>query len=266
MKTAVIALESIYVQRRGTVILRDISFALEPGSFMAVLGPNGAGKTTLLNTIAGFTGCSGKLNVLGADIGRLSSAARNRLRRRIGYVPQLHTRTVSGIPFSVKEVVAMGRAGITGPGRSPTADDRRRCREAMRQTGLEAIADRPFSVLSGGEQRKVHLARTLAQEPALLLLDEPAGHLDLRWREAITHLISRLWRSLRLTIVMITHDPCYLPAEVTHAAIIKQGRLLRIGPLADVMDAELLTHVYGVPLQLLQNNGRNVLLPKTNYP
>lgn len=235
---------------------------LPQGAFLAVLGPNGAGKTTLLNVIPSLTPFSGYLKVLDAEVSRLSPFSRGRLRRRVGYVPQLHSRGASVMPLCVREVVEMGRAGVRGAGRPLTPEDRQICEDALRQVELDRIADRAFGVLSGGEQRKVHLARALAQQPDILLLDEPAGHLDFRWQEAITQLVGRLWRTLGLTVIMVTHDPRHLPAGITHAAILRNGRLLRMGTLAEAMDARLLSDLYGLPLRILETEGRYVVLPE----
>jgi ABC-type cobalamin/Fe3+-siderophores transport system ATPase subunit len=260
--TAAVEMRQLTVRYRRTVILDHVSLGLPKGAFLAVLGPNGAGKTTLLNAIPALTRFSGYLKVLDLEVSRLSPFARGRLRRLIGYVPQLHSRTVSIMPLSAREVVEMGRAGVKGPGRSLTLEDRKICDNVMQQVELDRIADRAFGVLSGGEQRKVHLARALAQQPDLLLLDEPAGHLDLRWQEAITQLVGRLWRGLGLTVIMVTHDPRHLPAGITHAAILSGGRLIRMGTLAEAMDASLLSDLYGLPLRILETDGRYVVLPE----
>ena len=260
--TTAVEMRQLTVQHRHTVILDHVSLVLPKGAFLAVLGPNGAGKTTLLNAIPVLTRFSGYLKVLDAEVSRLSPFARGRLRRRIGYVPQLHARAASVMPICVREVIAMGRAGVRGPGRSLTPEDRQICDDVMQQVELDRIADRAFGVLSGGEQRKVHLARALAQQPDLLLLDEPAGHLDLRWQETITQLVGRLWRALKLTVIMVTHDPRHLPAGITHAAILSSGRLIRMGTLAEAMDAALLSDLYGLPLRILETDGRYVVLPE----
>ncbi len=260
--TAAVDMVRLTVRQQRTVILDDVSFSLPRGAFLAVLGPNGAGKTTLLNTIPALVPFSGSLRVLDADVSRLSPLARGRLRRRIGYVPQLHARAASVMPLSVREVVETGRAGVRGPGRPLTPDDRSICDHVMRQVELDRIADRSFGVLSGGEQRKVHLARALAQQPDLLLLDEPAGHLDLRWQEAITQLVGRMWRGSGLTVIMVTHDPRHLPTGITHGAILSGGRLVRMGTLAEAMDGALLSDLYGLPLRILETDGRYVVLPE----
>lgn len=255
-------MQAVTVRHRGTTVLDDVSLSLPAGAFLAVLGPNGAGKTTLLNLIPGFVRFSGSVTVLGTEITRLSAWARGRLRRRIGYVPQLHARTPSLMPLSVREVVEMGRSGVRGQGRALLPEDRQICEEAIRQVELEGLSSRPFGVLSGGEQRKVHLARALAQQPSLLLLDEPAGQLDLRWQEAITQLVGRLWRELKLTVMMVTHDPRHLPAGISHGAVLAEGRLLRMGTLAEILDAELLSALYGLPLRVMETDGRYLVLPE----
>ncbi len=262
MTAAAVEMRELTVRHRRTVVLDRVSLALPQGAFLAVLGPNGAGKTTLLNAIPSLTRFSGYLKVLDSEVSRISPFARSRLRRRIGYVPQLHSRIASVMPLSVREVVQMGRAGVRGFGHSLTRQDQRICDEAMDQVELAPIAGRAFGVLSGGEQRKVHLARALAQQPDLLLLDEPAGHLDLRWQEAITQLIGRLWRTLGLTVIMVTHDPRHLPAGITHATLLSGGRLIRMGTLAEAMDAALLSDLYGLPLRILETGGRYVVLPE----
>ncbi|MBP7275435.1 MAG: ABC transporter ATP-binding protein [Kiritimatiellae bacterium] len=260
--TAAVELREVTVRHRRTTILDRVSFSLAAGSFLAVLGPNGAGKTTLLNALPGFTRFTGEVRVLGAEVARLSPLERGRLRKRIGYVPQLHARAPSVMPLSVREVVEMGRAGICGLSHSLTAHDRNICSEVMRNMELDRLADRPFGVLSGGEQRKVHLARTLAQQPELLLLDEPTGHLDLRWQETLTQLIGRVWRATNITVIMVTHDPRHLPAGVTHAAVLNNGRCVGMGAPADVMDAGRLSELYGLPLRVLETGGRYVVLPE----
>lgn len=260
--TVALEMRQLTVRHGRTTVLNAVSLSFEQGAFLAVLGPNGAGKTTLLNVITAFVRFTGELTVLGADISRLSALGRGRYRRRIGYVPQMHARPPAVMPLSVREVVEMGRAGVRGPGRRLTAEDRDICAAVMRQVELDRIAKRPFGVLSGGEQRKVHLARALAQQPDILLLDEPAGHLDLRWQEIITQLVGRLWRSLGLTVIMVTHDPRHLPVGVTHAAIFSGGQLLRMGTLAEAMNAAPLSELYGLPLRVLEMDGRYVVLPE----
>jgi len=258
----VIEADRLCIRRHRVDILKDISFRVAPGDFLAVLGPNGAGKSTLLQALPALIPFEGRTTILGVDPRRLSFRALGRLRSRIGYVPQLYSRTAAVLPLSVREVVELGRVGVRGMGRSLRAGDRAICDRIMQEMQLTDISNRPFGVLSGGEQRKVHLARALAQEPEILLLDEPAGHLDFRWQEAITLLVGRLWRTSGTTIVMVTHDLRHLPPNVSQVALLGDGRLLQIGPPTEIIKAEVLSELYGLPLRVLESGGRYVAIPE----
>ncbi|MGQ9661126.1 MAG: ABC transporter ATP-binding protein [Kiritimatiellia bacterium] len=262
MKFAV-EMNRVTVRRRGYVMLDNMSLCLPSGAFLAILGPNGAGKTTFLNIIPRLVAFEGSVRVLGRDLAKLNSPTMARLRSEIGFVPQLHTRPPSVVPLSVREVVEMGRAGKRGMGCRLTAEDRAICADALRQLQLEEIADRPFGLLSGGEQRKVHLARVIAQEPRVLLLDEPTAHLDLRWQEALTELIGEIWRARGITVLMVSHEPQHLPEGITHVALFSEGRLVGFGPPEELMDKELLASLYGVAIKALHRNGSRIILAET---
>lgn len=256
-------LSGVSVRRGRTDLLQDCSISLPRGGFLAVLGPNGAGKSTLLGLLSASQRASaGCVRLLGAEPFLLSGLARCRLRRRIGWVPQLHTKGADGVPLTVREVVEMGRAGVRGLGRRLTSGDRAICAAAMEQVAVMEIAQRPFGVLSGGEQRKVQIARALAQEPELLLLDEPAGHLDFFWQEVITELIGRLWRDLGLTVVMVTHDPRHLPGGITAAALMERGGIIAFGTPGEVLRSQRLSDLYGLPVRAREVGGRIVVLPE----
>lgn len=257
-----IELQNVCVRHGATTVLQEISLSLDAGAFLAVLGPNGAGKTSLLNVVAGFAACTGAVRVLGAEVSLLSAWDRARKRCRIGYVPQLHTRPQAVLPLSVREVVAMGRSGRRGIGRRLTAMDEQVCDRVLEQMELVPLANRPYGVLSGGEQRKVQLARALAQEPEILLLDEPAGHLDFRWQEQIAALIDAVWRDAALTVIMVTHDPRHLPAAMTHVALMAAGRITRWGSPDECLDGPSLSALYQVPLKRVAAGGRYVVLPE----
>lgn len=260
--TAAIEMRNLFVRRSRAEILKDITFSVEAGSFLAILGPNGAGKSTLLQTIPALIPFDGQLSVLGAEPRRLTPRSLGHLRRRIGYVPQLYSRPAAVLPLSVREVVELGRSGVRGTGRSLREQDRYICDRIMAEIRLTDIADRPFGVLSGGEQRKVHLARALAQEPAILLLDEPAGHLDFRWQEEITLLVGRLWKNSGVTVVIVTHDLRHLPSCVTQVALMSVGRFLKRGSPSEILKAPILSTLYDLPLRVLESGGRYLAIPE----
>ncbi len=257
-----IEFHNVSVCRARVDILRQISLSIAPGEFLAVLGPNGAGKSTLIQTMPGLIPFIGDLRVLGQPITRMASRALSRLRRRIGYVPQLHARPPAALPLSVREVIEMGRAGVRGTGRRLNTSDREICDRIMEQTRLMKLAERPYAVLSGGEQRKVHLGRALAQEPEILLLDEPAGHLDFHWQEAITQLVGKLWRTTGATVIMVTHDLRHLPPGITRVALLEDGRLSAVGSPEHILQSENLSKLYDLPLRVIESRGRYLALPE----
>ncbi len=260
--TPAICLDNLSVRLSGTAILNNLSLSVASGSFLAILGPNGAGKSTLLQALPGLIRFQGSARLLGVEVGQASTRALGHLRRRMGYVPQLYSRPASVLPLSVREVVELGRAGVRGMGRRLQPSDHALCGRVMEQTELTGLADRSFAVLSGGEQRKVYLARALAQEPEILLLDEPAGHLDFRWQEIITRLIERIWKTSRLTVVMVTHDLSHLPAGANQVALLDKGRLLRLGPPRETLDPKTLSALYGLPLRVVESHGRFAAFPE----
>lgn len=262
--TAAVDMREVSVKLSGHTVLDRIHLSLEPGDFMAVLGPNGAGKSTLLQTLPGLLPCSGNLIVLGENVTALPKRALGHLRRRIGYVPQLYARPISVLPLSVREVVELGRTGVRGMGRRLTTEDRNIRDRVMEQTELTAIADRSFGVLSGGEQRKVYLARALAQEPDLLLLDEPAGHLDFRWQETITQLLGQVWRANRLSVIMVTHDLRHLPEGVSRVALLDRGTVRRVGAPADTLGDDVISTLFDFPLRVIESRGRYLALPEAS--
>lgn len=258
MSTA-LALSQVSVRKHRTSILNELSLRLATGSLLAILGPNGAGKSTLLQALLGLVRATGALDVLGVAVTGAPGRELVRLRRRVGYVPQLYARPAAVLPLSVREVVALGRIGLRGAQRR---GDRQAYERIMEQLELGPLADRPLGVLSGGEQRKVYLARALAQEPEILLLDEPAGHLDFRWQELITQLIGRVWRVQALTVVMVTHDLRHLPACTTQVALLRAGRLLCMGPPAEVLNGPGLSELYGLTLRVTTLNQRYWAVPE----
>lgn len=246
--------------RGGRAILRDLNLELPLRGFLGVIGPNGAGKTTLLDAISGDVPYTGGLQVLGQEVSALRPQKRSRFRTRLGMVPQLG-ETTPQVPLTVEEVVAIGRTGRAGLFRPLSRTDRLVCAEWIERLGLAPLSRRPFSRLSGGERRKVHLARALAQEPDLLLLDEPAGHLDLRWQEEMTLLVGRTWRETGLTVIMVTHELRHLPAGCDRMLLLGGGRLLASGSAEEVIRAPLLSEAFGVPLDVVHRDGRYHAVP-----
>ena len=250
------AYEMPIVSRARPFALRDVSFAITPAEIIGVIGPNSSGKTTLIRLLTRvLEPASGEIRLEGAPIGRMS---RTNLARRIAVVPQ---GVLPQFPFTVGELVLMGRYPHD-PGRyfeSPR--DRAVARDAMEATGVLELADMPLEHLSGGERQSAVIARALAQEPQLLVLDEPTAHLDLRHQVEAAALLRRLNRERGMTVLLVSHD-LDLAAEVCdRLLLLNGGRPTAIGPPAAVLDEALLASVFGCTVLVDKNEatGRPVV-------
>ena len=228
--------------------LRDVSFEITPGEIIGVIGPNSSGKTTLIRLLTRvLEPASGEIRLEGAPLRRLS---RTDLARRVAVVPQ---GILPEFPFTVGELVLMGRYPHD-PGRyfeSPR--DRSVARDAMEATGLVELADTPLQYLSGGERQRAAIARAIAQEPRLLVLDEPTAHLDLRYQVEAAALLSRLNRERGTTVLLVSHD-LNLAAEVCdRLLLLNGGRVAAIGAPETVLDETLLASVFGCAVVVDKN-------------
>ncbi|MFO7638470.1 MAG: ATP-binding cassette domain-containing protein [bacterium] len=218
-----VGLQLVTVSHRGRLALDRVSLAVEPHEFLGVIGPNGAGKTTLLTVINGFCpATAGRVTVLGRTLGRGGQPA---LRRRIGYVAQ-HTQADPRAPVSCREAVMLGRVGRIGLLRSPSRADRLVVEQMLDTVGIAGLAEQPVGLVSGGEARKVAIARALAQEPELLLLDEPTAGLDRLAKPGLLKLVEEAHHRFHLTTIMVTHHFEDLPACCRRVVILRAGRLL----------------------------------------
>lgn len=206
MITAAIEIRGLEVRAGHRCLLEVDHTRADTGTITALMGPNGAGKTTLLRVCLGLTAPSrGRVGVLGEAVPGLRGAALAAFRRRLGYVPQLLAARCE-LPLTVREVVAIGRTARAGLFRSLAPADWRVVDDWLDRVGLAPLADRVFSRISGGEQRKTMIARAMAQEPELLLLDEPTANLDLGWRERIVETIQQLHAQTGITVLLVCHE------------------------------------------------------------
>jgi zinc transport system ATP-binding protein len=206
-------------------VVEHVDLVVQPGEAVAVLGSNGSGKTTLARGILGLaTVLDGTVEVLGAPVGRLSE------RGRVGYVPQRHT--VSGaVPATVREVVGVGRLARLGLFRRLGPVDRAAVADAVAAVGLADRLGDPVASLSGGQQRRVLVARALAAEPELLLMDEPTAGVDAASQEALAGVLARL-KAGGTTLVVVTHETGPLTGVLDRAVVVDSGRIRYDGPLA----------------------------------
>ncbi len=238
----------------GAAVLNDLSLAIPPGTITAILGPNGAGKTTLLHVILGLLAPqAGQVGLNGRPQADYSRAGLSRL---VGLVLQAEHITFN---FSVLEYVLLGRTPYLGLLNLPTPRDYQVADEAIGTLGLAALKYRSIQELSGGERQMVMLARVIAQQTAILLLDEPTTHLDLGNKGRLLQILRTLGEQGK-TIVFTTHEPDVAIGAAQYLVLMRDGRTLAGGPLAQVLTAENLSAVYGVPIQVAQVEGRPVVL------
>lgn len=240
-------------------VLDGLDLALRPGELVALLGPNGSGKTTLLRVLAGtIAPSSGTVRLFDRPI---SEWQRDELARRVAVLPQL-TELPDG--FRVGEVVAMGRIPHARSWFGATAGDRDTIAAALRDTDLLDLASRPVTALSGGERQRVLVAMALAQEPRLLLLDEPTLHLDLAHQRGLVRLLRRLRASRGLTVLAVLHDLNLAVSFADRAVLLHDGRVIEAGSSRMVIDPVHARRVFGVPVEeAMTAAGRRVLAPIT---
>ncbi|MCC6443799.1 MAG: metal ABC transporter ATP-binding protein [Armatimonadetes bacterium] len=228
-------------------VLERIDFSIYAGDFLGIVGPNGAGKTTILKSILGLL-----KPVRGEVVFREGNL-------RIGYVPQRETLD-SAFPLSMLDIVLMGRYPRIGLIRRPGKEDYEKANECLAHVGISNLAHRPYRNLSGGQKQRALIARALAGEPSLLVLDEPTNGMDLASEEAIMSLIERLHtEDASLTILMVSHL-LNTVANYAHRLVILGDGDLRIGPVEEVLTSQNITNLYGMPVQVALVNGRRVVL------
>ncbi|MGB3050499.1 MAG: ABC transporter ATP-binding protein [Polyangiales bacterium] len=225
----------------GRTVLRDVELEAHPGEVLALLGPNGAGKSTLLKALAGLLPYEGSVEIAETDVAALSP--RNRARR-ISYVPQ---RSLLRSALSVEEVVALGRYVHGGSFGGTSKSDQAAIDHALMTAHADALRDRIFTQLSVGEQQRVLLARALASDAPILLLDEPTAALDVGEAMAVLRLIRTL-AARKHTLVVVLHDLADALSTTDRALLLKDGCVVEQGDTREVISAEPIRAVYGVKL------------------
>ena len=220
--------------------LEHLTFSITEGEFLGIIGPNGSGKTTLLKAILGLIPpTQGQARIFDCTCHEL----RCHHRAQIGYLPQ-RSHIDPHFPITVFDAVLMGRYGVIGLFRRPTHADRQLAADALGEVGLLEQRHRPLGELSGGQQQRVLIARALAQQPKVLLLDEPTTGVDAQTQSSLLALIHRLNRDHGLTVLIVTHD-INIVSPVVDRLVLLNGRLMAIGPPADILTQETLAPVYG---------------------
>lgn len=233
----------------GHVVGRGFSLQLPPGQVLALLGPNGGGKTTLLKTLLGLLPpLQGRVLLDGQGLAALTAVQR---ARRLAYVPQGHA---GAFAFSVADLVLMGRTAHGSLFTAPSRHDLAVVQSALDRMGIQHLAQRPATQISGGERQLALIARALAQEAAYVVLDEPTSALDFGNQGKVMREIRHL-ADAGLGVVFSTHDPNHARRYAHQALLVQGGGTLAQGPVAEVLAGDTLARLYGAPVETLVGTG-----------
>ena len=228
-------------------VLKDVSLSLDDRSVLVVVGPNGAGKTTLIRALSGVAqAASGRISFEGRDLVGLSNSERAQI---FAVVPQARNLPPA---FTAWEMVALGRTPHLNWLGQASGTDEEIVREAMRQTDTFSLAQRRVGELSGGEQQRLLLARALAQQPRVLLLDEPVTHLDLHYQITILDQIRALAKEKNLGVLAVLHDINMAVRFADQAALLVGGKVVAAGTPAEVLTPALLSEAYDLPREIFK--------------
>jgi len=241
-------LNQVSFSYNDTPVLDHIDLRVEKGEMVALLGPNGSGKTTLIKLMSGILKPSqGEIHLDGSRLGRMK---RREVAQRVAVVPQQFNMPFA---FTLREVVLLGRTPFLKPFFDEGERDHRVVEQAIALIGIEGLKGRFFNELSGGERQKAILAKALAQEPKLLLLDEPTAHLDINHQVEILDLVKGLNRGQGLTVIGAMHDLNLAALYFNRLILLKEGRIFADGAPEKVLTAETIKEVFSASVQVTQH-------------
>lgn len=245
--------KNLFFKYGANEILSDVNFYAPHGKFTVILGKNGSGKSTFLRLLAGLLPFrKGSIEIFGKNINNLSISDRAKL---IGYLPQFHLPV---FPFTVEEVVLTGRASYVFS--TPNKKDIEKADEAMNRIGISHLRKKPYTEISGGERQLVMISRVIAQEPKIILLDEPLSHLDLSNQSRLIRIIKTLVDS-GITIIAVLHDPNISFAHGDNFVFFKNGKIKEIGNNEKPWDSNNLKDVYDVEIETINYKDKTFVIP-----
>jgi iron complex transport system ATP-binding protein len=233
----------------GRTVGAGVDFALAPGEVLCLLGPNGGGKTTLIRTLLGLLPPHAGAATL--DKQPVHAMRRAEVARAIGYVPQAHA---GAFAYSVLEMVLMGRTAHMSLFAAPTSRDREAALKAIDTLGIAHLEQRAFTEISGGERQLALVARALAQEPRVLVMDEPTSSLDFGNQVRVLGHVRRLAAS-GIAVLMSSHQPDHALQCADRALLLGEGKALALGAPREVITPESLKRLYGVDVRIVENPG-----------
>lgn len=243
--SSAVDIRSLSVILKGKEVLRDITFSLEEGKFLGVVGPNGGGKTSLIRVILGLLKpTSGDIKIYGKSPD--SAIAHGGI---FGYLPQ-HQTVDPNFPATAMDIVLMGRYRAGGFLKWPGRKDREKAVQCLSTMGVEDLRDSQYTQMSGGQQQRVSIARALAADPRILVLDEPSTGIDVVGQEDFYHLLKGLQKKMNLTILMVSHDIGGVTAYVDEIACLNIQLHYHGNPLG-ALDEEVTRSLYGKSIDLL---------------
>jgi iron complex transport system ATP-binding protein len=256
----VIVFDDASVALGGTPVLRAIDARVESGEWVALIGPNGAGKSTLLRAAAGLVRYTGSIALDGNDIARVR---RRELARLLAFVPQAPLLPPA---MRVREYVALGRTPYVGTFGYEGRRDFEAVQHALDRLDLAPLGARPLATLSGGEQQRAVLARALAQEAPVLLLDEPTSSLDVGRQQQVLELVAALREQAQLTVVSALHDLTLAAQYADRLLLLSQGRLVADGPPEEIATEALVALHYGARVRVVSTDGSLAVVPVRPSP
>ncbi len=239
---------------KGRTIFRDVTFGVDNGEVLSILGANGSGKTTLLNCLANlFKPSSGEILLDGRP---MRTMPLREVARLIGYVPQIHAPAYA---YTVLEFAVMGRTPYINAFATPSAEDYAIADAALERMRITHLRDKPYTEISGGERQQVTIARVIAQQPQLILMDGPTAHLDYGNQHRTVQMIRELAEE-GYALIMTTHNPDHAIILNGKVAILNREGLLGVGQAAETLSAELLSDLYGLPIKTVydEDAGRRI--------
>ncbi len=247
--------------RADADVIHRVTFDADAGAITTILGPNGSGKTTLFRCIAGlWVAQQGSVRFNEQHFTTLSAHDRARI---LAVVPQDHEPP---FPYSVFDIVLMGRASHVAMFSAPSAHDIDAAREAIDSVGIGHLAERPYTKISGGERQLVLIARALAQHSPVLILDEPTSHLDFRNQILVLQKVRSIVMEKKLTALMTLHDPNLAMLFSHKVILISEGRIVEAGSPKAVITAANLFAMYGIDVSVVNNNGTGFICPIITHP
>ncbi|GAB6055650.1 ABC transporter ATP-binding protein [Methanobacterium movens] len=247
-------IEGTFSYNKQENIFEKISFKLKKGDVLCILGANGAGKTTLLKCLNGLIRLdSGKVALNGINIQGLKAST---IAKSMGYIPQMHNST---FPFTVLDVVLMGRAPHIDTFSSPSTRDIKIAEKSLKDLKIYHMKDKAYTEISGGEQQLVFIARVLAQEPEVLILDEPTSHLDFGNQIRTLSIIDQLAKK-GLSIIMSSHFPDHAFLSAKKVALMKGKSLIDMGSPEKVINEKNMKKVYGIDVKIIDMGDRKACI------